>query len=44
LDSLRDFTNPQNARKLYEIGSDAARDQVQRDHLPDDFKVDPASM
>ena len=44
LDSLRDFTNPQNARKLYEIGSDAARNQVQRDHLPDDFKVDAASM
>jgi hypothetical protein len=44
LDSLRDFTNPHNARKLYEIGSDAARIQVQRDHLPDGFKVDAASI
>jgi hypothetical protein len=40
LDSLRDFTNPHNAHKLYEIGSEAARYQVQADHLPDDFKID----
>ena len=44
LDSLRDFTNPRNARKLYEIGSEAAHNQVQADHLPDDFKIDTVSV
>jgi hypothetical protein len=41
---LRDFTNPHNACKLYEIGSEAARYQVQSDHLPDDFKIDAVSI
>jgi hypothetical protein len=40
LESLRDFTNPRNLDKLYEIGSEAAKKQIKAEHLPDDFKVE----
>jgi hypothetical protein len=40
LNGLRDFTNPRNVNKLYEIGSEAAKNQIQADDLPDDFKVE----
>ena len=40
LDSLRDFTNPRNVNKLYEIGSEAAKKQIQAEHLPHDFTVE----
>ena len=39
LESLRDFTNPSNVDALYEIGSEAAKAQIQAEHLPDQFKV-----
>jgi predicted acylesterase/phospholipase RssA len=39
LESLRDFTNPRNLDKLYEIGRAAASKQIQAEHLPSEFTV-----
>lgn len=39
LDSLRDFTNPRNVHQLYDIGSEAAKKQIQAEHLPRDFTI-----
>ena len=44
LDSLRDFTNPRNVNKLYEIGSEAAKKQIQAEHLPNDFTVETLAI
>jgi uncharacterized protein len=40
LESLRDFTNPRNIDELYKIGRDAAKAQIKKEDLPEDFKVD----
>jgi len=37
---VRDFTDPRNVNKLYEIGSEAAKKQIFAEHLPHDFKVE----
>src|SRR5262249_15748257 len=34
LDGLRDFTDPRNVSKLYEIANQAGRKQIQAEHLP----------
>lgn len=44
LDSLRDFTDPRNVSRLYDIGSEAAKKQVQAQDFPDDFKVETLSI
>ena len=40
LEALRDFTNPSNVDRLYELGGEAAKKQIRADHLPDHFKVE----
>jgi hypothetical protein len=40
LEVLRDFTNPSNVDRLYELGCEAANKQIRVDHLPDHFKVE----
>ena len=40
LEALRDFTNPSNVDRLYELGCEAAKKQIRADHLPDHFKVE----
>ena len=40
LDNLRDFTKAGNVDTLYEIGSEAAKKQIQADYLPENFKVE----
>jgi uncharacterized protein len=40
LEVLRDFTNPSNVDRLYELGCEVANKQIRVDHLPDHFKVE----
>lgn len=40
LEVLRDFTNPDNLKRLYEIGSEAARMQVKTEHFRREFLIE----